>query len=282
MKNLFLLFLFPMLALLGCQNSPRALSEAEKDQIEAEVRAQFENLVESIRELDFDKWSGLYNQEYFISSVNGRLGYIANYDQWMKAVDESFSSRSRHESQTLEVDIDVLTSDLALLTFSGIWENWWGNNYNKVNGLATYLWKKENDTWKIIHVNEGIKRNVDLIGAWNMVEVRGVDDGTDFIMPVDGNESEQIKSWTNSHFFFIGKYPDENGTADSYGGGTYTLNGNQYEEYVKYNFSKSYEGTSVKMNIEIKGDTLLQTYPVDAEGLIDQNNYTIEKYVRLE
>jgi hypothetical protein len=168
------------------------------------------------------------------------------------------------------------------LTFSGIWENWWGDNYYKVNGLATYLWNKENDTWKVVHVHESIKRNVDLIGAWNMVEVSGVDNGNDFKMLVDGSEMEQIKSWTNSHFFFIGKYPADNGTADSYGGGTYTHDGNLYDEHVKYNFSKSYEGTTVKMLIEVKGDTLFQTYPVDAEGLIDSKNYTIEKYVRLE
>ncbi len=282
MKNLVLLFLFSLLALWGCQKSTTALSDAEKEQIKTEVKAEFENLVESIRQLDFDKWSDFYSREYFTSSVNGRMGYISNYEQWMKAVDESFSSRSRHKSETLEVNINVLSSNLALLTFSGIWENWWGDNYNKVNGLATYLWNKENDTWKVVHVHESIKRNVDLIGAWNMVEVSGVGNGNYFKMLLDGSEMEQIKSWTNSHFFFIGKYPSDNGTVDSYGGGTYTRDGNLYDEHVKYSFSKSYEGTIVKMLIEVKGDTLFQTYPVDDEGFTDKKNYTVEKYVRLE
>ncbi len=282
MKNTILIILFSLPVLWACQNTPTALSDAEKEQIEAEVRDEFQNLVESIRQLDFDKWSDFYSQEYFISSVNGRFGYITNYKQWMKIVDESFASRSRHESETLEVNINALSPNLALLTFSGIWENWWGNNYNKVNGLATYLWKKENDRWKVVHVHESIKRNDDIIGAWNMVEVSGVDNGADFKMFLDGSRMEQIKSWTNSHFFFIGKYPSEDGTADSYGGGTYTLDGNRYEEYVKYNFSKSYEGTTVKMIMEIKGDTLIQTYPVTVNGSIDKNNYSVEKYVRLD
>jgi ketosteroid isomerase-like protein len=282
MKNSIFICLLSLFVVWGCQDSPRALSEAENEKIKTEVKAEFESLVESIRELDFDKWSGFYSQDYFISSVNGRLGYITNYEQWMKAVDDSFSSRSRHKSKTLEVNINVLSSNLALLTFSGIWENWWGDNYNKVNGLASYLWNKENDTWKVVHVHESIKRNIDLIGAWNMVEVSGVDNGNDFEMLLGGSEMEQIKSWTNSHFFFIGKYPSDNGTVDSYGGGTYVLDGNLYEEHVKYNFSKSYEGTTVKMLIEVEGDTLFQTYPVDDEGLTDKENYTIEKYVRLE
>jgi hypothetical protein len=178
MKYPVFIFLLPLLVLWGCQDQSKKLSDAEKEQIKTEVKTEFENLVESIRELDFDKWSGFYSQEYFTSSVNGRVGYITNYEQWMKAVDDSFSSRSRHKSETLEVNINVLSPDLALLTFSGIWENWWGDNYNKVNGLASYLWNKENDTWKVIHVHESKNRNVDLVSARSMVDVSDIDSGT--------------------------------------------------------------------------------------------------------
>jgi hypothetical protein len=34
--------------------------------------------------------------------------------------------------------------------------------------------------------------------------------------------------------------------------------------------------------LEIKGDTLYQTYPVNDNWQIDKNEYTLEKYVRLQ
>lgn len=282
MKKSIYIFLFSLLVMWGCQDTQTALTDAEKEQIEAEVKAEFQDLVESIRQLDFDKWSDFYSQEDFTSSVNGRWGNISNYEEWMKTVDESFTQRSQHKSETHEINVTALTSNLALLTFSGIWENWWGDNYTKVNGLATYLWIKENDTWKIVHVHESIQQNMDIIGAWNMIEVSGVDNGSDYKYLMADYGGEQIKIWTNTHFSFIGSSTGDNGTkTDHYGGGTYTLSGNQYVENVKYNFNKSYEGTTVKMLLEIKGDTLIQTYPVDADGNIDENNHLVEKYVRL-
>ena len=71
---------------------------------------------------------------------------------------------------------------------------------------------------------------------------------------------------------------------DFYGGGTYKLKGNRYEENVLYHFSKP--GTvlnyTLKALIELKNDTLIQTSPVDDNGQINKNKYSIEKYVQLK
>ena len=73
----------------------------------------------------------------------------------MDSVKNSFERRTRHQSQLLDQKITVLSPDLALLTLEGIWENWTAEGlYRKMDGKATYLYKKEQDGWKVIHTHE--------------------------------------------------------------------------------------------------------------------------------
>lgn len=141
-------------------------------------------------------------------------------------------------------------------------------NWEKVGGV----WKLQKDIW-----NTNIGDNP-IVGAWNIFEMSGMSNGSAFNMTADNTNGKQLKMWTNSHFSFVGK----SGSNYNYGGGTYSLDGNKYEEYIEYHVGPSYVGTTVKMLLKIKGDTLIQTYPVDAEGNIDKNNYSVEKYVRLD
>jgi len=58
-------------------------------------------------------------------------------------------------SEQLDLKITPLTPDLALLTEVAIWQNWYKNGiYRKSKGFSTYLWKKEADGWKVIHLHE--------------------------------------------------------------------------------------------------------------------------------
>lgn len=92
----------------------------------------------------------------------------------------------------------------------------------------------------------------------------------------------QIKVWSNDHFVFVGRFKVGSREADNYGGGTYTLEGSQYIETILYHINKQWIGTKPKMLIEIKGDTLYQTWPVNNMWQTDKSNYTLEKYVRLK
>lgn len=146
-------------------------------------------------------------------------------------------------------------------------------NWVKVDGV----WKINRDIWNTSEPGNPI------IGSWNLIEVSGSKDGSDYHYFTEEHGDEQIKVWTNSHFAFIGTGHDSNGKKiDFYGGGTYTLDGNQYTEHVLYNNNKSMEGSTVRMLLEMRGDTLIQTFPVDANGAIDTKNFNIEKYLRLD
>jgi hypothetical protein len=91
-----------------------------------------------------------------------------------------------------------------------------------------------------------------------------------------------IKMWSKGHVLFVGWFKSDTTVMDSYGGGTYKLDGNQYEETLQFHVWKSAVGNTVKMLVEIKNDTLIQTWPVGDNGQIDKNNFSQEKYIRLD
>lgn len=69
---------------------------------------------------------------------------------------------------------------------------------------------------------------------------------------------------------------------DSYGGGTYKLVDNKYQENILYHFNKLAEHQIFNMILEIKHDTLTQIWPVNQYGEVIRANFYIEKYVRIK
>jgi len=114
-----------------------------------------------------------------------------------------------------------------------------------------------------------------------MVQMQRIDNGkvTNYF---SANYSiDQIKMWSDNHFTFVGKYKVDTVITYRFGTGTYTLEGDRYEEDIMYHFDESYEGIKNKMLLEFKNDTLRHIFPVDDSGQPDQNRYYIELYVRL-
>jgi hypothetical protein len=118
-------------------------------------------------------------------------------------------------------------------------------------------------------------------GAWKFVYAKAIaGDTIAYQIPGDYTGSG-IKIWSKDHFAFVGLWKKDTTTIDSYGGGTYTLNKSNYYETINYHTDKTSVGQTIKMIIEIKNDTLHQTWPVDDNGKIDSANYRIENYIRL-
>jgi hypothetical protein len=126
------------------------------------------------------------------------------------------------------------------------------------------------------------KEESPLEGTWQMVYLQSISADT-LVYEFPGNMTgSQIKMWSDEHFVFVGRYTMDTLTQDSYGGGTYTLEGNMYEENIIYHAGEDYVGQTIKMLVEISNDSLTQTYPVDDEGKVDESNCSVEKYVRLD
>jgi hypothetical protein len=129
--------------------------------------------------------------------------------------------------------------------------------------------------------NEKQHRKID--GAWSLVYYQTISKDT-IIGRYVGKDviGSQLKIWSQGHFVFSGRFKVGVKEIDNYGGGTYTLEGSQYIETILYHTNKKWLGTQPKMLIEVKGDTLYQTWPVNDMWKVDKSNYTIEKYARLK
>ena len=118
-------------------------------------------------------------------------------------------------------------------------------------------------------------------GAWQMVQMQLVENGKVTNYFSDRYVVNQTKVWDGNHFIFVGKYQVDTTTTYRYGVGTWTLEGNIYEEDIKYHFDKAYEGIKNKIWLEIRKDTLLHIFPVNDAGTPNQKHW-VERYVRVK
>ena len=119
-------------------------------------------------------------------------------------------------------------------------------------------------------------------GAWQYVQSqRVINDSVVNMFPVKYSGSD-IKMWSEKHFLVVGRFKIDTTFMDNYVGGTYKLEGNRYEESILYHVNKNAVGLKVKMLLELKNDTLIQTFPVDDKGIPVKGGYYIEKYIRLK
>lgn len=119
-------------------------------------------------------------------------------------------------------------------------------------------------------------------GTWKMIQMQMNERGKITNYFSEHYKVSQIKMWSGNHFMFVGKYEVDTAASYRYGVGTFTLDGNMYEETILYHFDKSYEGNRNKIWLEIKNDTLLHIFPVDDTGRPLQNRHWVERYIRLE
>lgn len=121
-----------------------------------------------------------------------------------------------------------------------------------------------------------------LNGTWKLVSQEYVRNGHHQMVIQDQLNGEQLKTWSDKYFMFVGKYVNGMQLQQSFGGGTYNLSGNVYSEDIQYHSSASLRGRTMTLYLELKGDTLLQIFPTDANGYYDKDNCNIEKYIRAD
>lgn len=92
----------------------------------------------------------------------------------------------------------------------------------------------------------------------------------------------EMKIWSDKNFVFSGSYGKDTAAMDSYGGGSYTLDGEHYIENIKYHVNKSIIGTSIKMSMKTNGDTLIQIWPVDDNWKVKQEEHFEQKLVKAD
>jgi hypothetical protein len=121
-----------------------------------------------------------------------------------------------------------------------------------------------------------------LVGAWQMIS-RQTFSGDTLQMELGKDfTASEMKIWSESHYAFIGRYQMDTTSMDNGGGGSYRIEGTHYEEMVEYFPYQGVVGTTVRILLEIKGDTLIQTWPADENWEITADQYNIMKMIRLD
>ena len=126
------------------------------------------------------------------------------------------------------------------------------------------------------------KENLNLDGVWKVVQRQTISKGKVVTTFPGIDKVDVVKIWSGSHFMDVGRSKSDTTVTDEFAYGTFKLDGTKYEEYVKYLFYKPYEGTTVKLSLVFRNDTLIETFPVDDEGQPDKNGAWVEKYVKLK
>lgn len=121
-----------------------------------------------------------------------------------------------------------------------------------------------------------------LEGAWKLAYEYEISDGKTTVLYPGISKGTEWKVWSGEYWVLIGRFEQDSTFTDNYAGGTFTLEGNRYTEDVEYHSAPQYLGQRVQLLVEIKQDTVIQTWPVDADGeIITSGSYFVEKWARL-
>ena len=124
---------------------------------------------------------------------------------------------------------------------------------------------------KLVHRN-------DIEGTWQLVY--GQVKENDSLIIKDLSKSSFIKIINGSHFAFFNQVEDDAGQFYG-GGGTYTINGDDYVETLTYTSALDFKDHTFPFEIEIKGDTLIQS-GIEEIKEVGIRREIVEKYVRVD
>ncbi|HBE43578.1 MAG TPA: hypothetical protein DDW27_20750 [Bacteroidales bacterium] len=122
---------------------------------------------------------------------------------------------------------------------------------------------------------QGKKSSIE--GSWKAVYGKWIAYEETFPAQIRG---DQIKMFSENYYMFVGQFVLDTLIVNNYGYGTYTLDGNKFEEIVKLHANESRIGGKIRILIEVKNDTLTQCWPADENWNLPEE-YSVEKYVRV-
>jgi hypothetical protein len=118
-----------------------------------------------------------------------------------------------------------------------------------------------------------------VVGTWKLVKGTLIEEGDTTVTDYTGSR-EMIKILNNTHFSFLNHDKKDTSAFFIAGGGKYKYSDGDYTEYLDYCSDRQWEGHEFNFQIEIEGDTLVQTGTEVVEKL-GVNRLNIEKYIRI-
>jgi len=126
------------------------------------------------------------------------------------------------------------------------------------------------------------QQNSPLEGSWKLSFEYEIKDGVSTCIFPGSARGSEIKMWAGNRWSLVGVFIEDSVLTDNFGGGTFTLEGNDYKEIVEYHSAPEYLDQTVQLFLEIQGDTLTQIWPVNENGEPDAEHHFMEKWVKMK
>ncbi|MBN1789104.1 MAG: nuclear transport factor 2 family protein [Bacteroidales bacterium] len=153
MKHVFI-FLFVLAGFFFSCQKTEVLTEEQKTAIEQEIRAQADSIMMAINLMDASAISAHISQDGFISLIS-MVTVFSTREAWKDSVTNWFALRERQQVEQTDLQITVLSAELAQVTSTAVWDILWKNGEQvKSKDVITSIWKKEPAGWKQIHMHE--------------------------------------------------------------------------------------------------------------------------------
>jgi len=121
-------------------------------------------------------------------------------------------------------------------------------------------------------------------GTWQLLSAQKIE-GKDTTYTNFTKDMRGIKIINNNHFAFfqhdLSKGQDSITAKFSSGGGRYTLEGDNYTEFLEYCGSRKWEGNNFNFTVLVKNDSLMQT-GVEKIASLGVDRIITETYVRIK
>ena len=131
------------------------MTESETSSIIHAVKAVLERMTAYSEKAQLDLLLSCYDNTPTFLHFSGD-GQMRNYDELKRVCSEYYSGLKEQKVITSDLKIHVVDTNLVVLSWSGnIVAQFRNGDIMKMNNYAiTYVFKKNDDKWKVIHVHE--------------------------------------------------------------------------------------------------------------------------------
>ena len=151
-----LVLIFTSTILLSCLNqNPHKMTEGESKQIIKEVKSLSDKIIEYTQRAQLDSLLSCYdNSPTFLAFSSD--GKMRNYEEFKKNCTEYYNALKKQKVLTTQEEFHVIDENLVILGWSGdiIAELQNGDTMKMKNYSVTFVFKKIDTKWKIIHSHE--------------------------------------------------------------------------------------------------------------------------------
>ncbi len=133
----------------------------------------------------------------------------------------------------------------------------------------------------ILGCTSTVEQSNPIEGTWELISGKYLAPDTTYLFPVT-DYHRHILMINRTYYVWI-RQDTSRQEANGYGGGKYTVEGDNYTEHIEFFFTPNCIGKSVTFTMKVKGDTLVQTGTWPAKrfgiGLYDLELYEVYKRI---